>query len=208
MHQCSKTQTLNTHVPIHKFINFFIYKTLTCHYIHLIYIHLMSTQNQLKKHKDSNFKYNVLIHTFINFSIYKKTPLAIHSSYQYSSNSHIESTKKTLFSKGVHQNREYRNCKRVTCIAMTSGSKLVTNLVNSGQLFLTRRRKLLAFQVMNFDGSPLFSFDNETSSSFSGCEREGFFEDPSFSTGLKKRFMAQCLSLTLHSQLSVVSFSI
>lgn len=129
------------------------------------------------------------------------------SSYQCSSNSHIESTKKTLFSKGVHQNRQYRNCKRVTCIAMTSGSKLVTNLVNSGQLFLTRRRKLLAFQVMNFDGSPLFSFDKETSSSFSGCEREGFFEDPSFSTGLKKRFMAQCLSLsTLSSALSAFQY--
>lgn len=93
----------------------------------------------------------------------------------------------------------------ITCIAMTSGSKVVTKLVNSGQLFLTRRRKLLAFQVMNLDGSPF-------SSTFSACERQGFFEDPSFATGLKKRFIAQsqCLSLSLSlllSQLTVVTFS-
>ena len=91
----------------------------------------------------------------------------------------------------------------ITCIAMTSGSKVVTKLVNSGQLFLTRRRKLLAFQVMNLDGSPF-------SSTFSACERQGFFEDPSFATGLKKRFIAQsqCLSLSLLlSQLTVVTFS-
>lgn len=92
----------------------------------------------------------------------------------------------------------------ITCIAMTSGSKLVTNLVNSGQLFLTRRRKLLAFQVKNFNGSLLSSPDTSlfSPSSFSDDETEGFFDGPSFSTGLKKRFI---LLRSFHSSSTLIN---
>lgn len=80
----------------------------------------------------------------------------------------------------------------VTCIAMTSGSKLETNVVNSGQLFLTLRRKLLAFQVKNLRGS-FFMFSPDASSfssSFFNGERVDFFAEPSFSTGWKNLFIA------------------
>lgn len=83
--------------------------------------------------------------------------------------------------------------KRLTCIAITSGSKLVTNLENSGQLFLTRRSKLLAFQVTNFSGSSFLFSSCDVSQLFSPSffegERVGFLADPSFSIGLKNRFM-------------------
>lgn len=71
---------------------------------------------------------------------------------------------------------------------MTSGSKVVMNLVKSGQLFFTRRRKLLAFQVKNFVGSFL-RVSSPDISPFLGDERLGFLADPSFSTGWKKRFI-------------------
>ena len=59
--------------------------------------------------------------------------------------------------------------------AMTSGSEVVTKLVNSGQL--------LAFQVMNFNGSFFEDPSFSSSSSCVGTKREGFFEEPSFCTG-------------------------
>lgn len=71
---------------------------------------------------------------------------------------------------------------------MTSGSKVVMNLVKSGQLFFTRRRKLLAFQVKNFVGSFL-GVSSSDISPFLGDGRLGFLADPSFSTGWKKRFI-------------------
>lgn len=78
-------------------------------------------------------------------------------------------------------------------MAMTSGSKPETNLERSDQSFLTRRRKLLAFQVTNFVGSFCF-FPSSTASPlrFSGERRQGFLgaDEPSFSIGLKNRFIA------------------
>lgn len=73
-------------------------------------------------------------------------------------------------------------------MAMTSGSKSETNLESSDQSFFTRRRKLLAFQVTNFVGSFWF-FPSSTPSS---GERQGFLgaDEPSFSMGLKNRFIA------------------
>lgn len=93
-----------------------------------------------------------------------------------------------------------------TCMAMRSGSKVVMRLVKSGQLFLTRRRKLLAFQVINFNGS-FFSLLSSASESFS----LGFFTDPSesFSTTLKNRFIFSFLFplrsslFALHSSLTL-----
>jgi len=76
--------------------------------------------------------------------------------------------------------------KGFTCIAMISGSRVATNLENSGQLFLARRRKLLAFHVKNFKGSFPVCFSSSSTSPL--VERAGFFEDPSFSSGLKNRF--------------------
>lgn len=77
---------------------------------------------------------------------------------------------------------------------MTSGSKSEMNLENSDQSFFTRRRKLLAFHVRNLDGSFSFfpfSTPSLSPSLFSG-ERQGFFAavEPSFSMGLKNRFIA------------------
>lgn len=77
-----------------------------------------------------------------------------------------------------------------TCIAMTSGSMLETNLVNSGQLFFTRRRKLLAFHVMNLRGCFLAASSADILSlSVEGGASVGFLAEPSFPTGWKKRFI-------------------
>ncbi|GLT29075.1 hypothetical protein SLA2020_039630 [Shorea laevis] len=67
---------------------------------------------------------------------------------------------------------------------MTSGSIFDKKSENSGQLLLTRRSKLLAFHVKNFNGSFL-----SLSLGLSEGERQGFFAEPSFSIGLKKRFI-------------------
>ena len=95
--------------------------------------------------------------------------------------------------------REQHKGAWITCTAMTSGSRSETNLVNSGQLFLTRIRKLLAFHVKNFNGSFFFS-SSETWSVFSSpssFEREGFLEEPSFPIGSKYRFITHKLDSTL-----------
>lgn len=84
-----------------------------------------------------------------------------------------------------------------TWMAITSGSMESMNLVNSGQLFLTRSRKLFAFQVKNFVGcffwvsstgvvvavavssvSPLLAGDGEEVE-----ESVGFLKDASFCSG-------------------------
>ncbi|KVI06260.1 hypothetical protein Ccrd_015395 [Cynara cardunculus var. scolymus] len=86
---------------------------------------------------------------------------------------------------------------------MTSGSMESMNLVNSGQLFLTRRRKLLAFQVKNLVGSFFWVFSS--SSSTGGAlvsaslaedgeeeeeeERVGFLKETSFCTGYKRLYV-------------------
>jgi len=91
-------------------------------------------------------------------------------------------------------------------MAMTSGSKVVMSLVKSGQLFLTRRRKLLAFHVINFNGS-FFLLFSSFSASFSLSL--GFFADPSesFSTTLKNRFILLPLFFTLcYSRLTITTF--
>lgn len=78
----------------------------------------------------------------------------------------------------------------LTCIAMTSGSMLETKLVNSGQLFFTRRRKLLAFHVMNLSGCFLAASSADILSlSVEGGASVGFLAEPSFPTGWKKRFI-------------------
>jgi len=94
-------------------------------------------------------------------------------------------------------------------MAMTSGSKVVTRLVNSGQLFLTRRRRLLAFHVINFNGSFFFFTSASPSFSFS----LGFFADPSesFSTTLKNRFILLPSFFTLrchHSSLTLFASTV
>lgn len=84
-------------------------------------------------------------------------------------------------------------------MAMTSGSILETNLENSGQSFFTRRSKLLAFHVKNFTGSFLLLSSAisvvSPSSSFED-DKEGFLAGPSFSIGLKNRFISSSLRHT------------
>ena len=85
-------------------------------------------------------------------------------------------------------------------MAMISGSRFSTNLLNSGQSFFALKRKLLAFHVKNFKGSLLSPFSEEISavSSPSLTEEKGeeaetlaFLEEPSFSTGLKNLFISE-----------------
>lgn len=90
--------------------------------------------------------------------------------------------------------------KLVTWTQMTSGLRVWTKWENFFQSALTRRSKLLAFQVTNLVGSRLW---NPTSSSFPewdswGEESATFLEDgdPStdFSIGWKNRFMVALLT--------------
>lgn len=95
----------------------------------------------------------------------------------------------------------------ITCKATTSGSRSETNFVNSGQLFLTRRRKLLAFHVTNFNGSLFFSSSSETWSVFSlpsSSEKHDFLEDPSFCIGWKNLFMTHKTQLS--ARFSLIRF--
>lgn len=92
---------------------------------------------------------------------------------------------------------------QITCKAMTSGSKVVMKLENSGQLFLTRRSKLLAFHVTNLRGSFLLFSSLEVSvvsPSFFEGESAGFFAEHSFSIGLKNRFMVDAFCFRVESQ--------
>lgn len=92
---------------------------------------------------------------------------------------------------------------QITCTAMTSGSKVVTKLENAGQLFLTRRSKLLAFHVTNLRGS-FFLFSSlevsVVSPSFFEGESAGFFAEPSFPIGLKNLFMVDAFCFRVKSQ--------
>lgn len=128
--------------------------------------------------------------------------MALHTSYpsqtvQVLKSTHLPCLTHTLINiyqnpLGKQVNNFVKEKEEDTCIAMTSGSKLVTKLVNSGQLFLTRRRKLFAFQVKNLRGSfVVLSSDISPFSSLSILEGEiaGFLADPSFSTGWKNRFI-------------------